>query len=123
MNDLLLHPDTRLNLDAYLLSPPHAVLLAGESGVGLFTIAHRLAEKMAGQSSALIIKPDEKGTISIDVVHDLYVQTRSRRAGGHMAVIIDDAELMSLPAQNSLLKLLEEPVEGVHFLLTSHHPE
>jgi DNA polymerase-3 subunit delta' len=38
-------------------------------------------------------------------------------------IVIDDADAMSLEAQNALLKLLEEPTPHVHFILTSHSPQ
>lgn len=103
--------------------PAHALLLTGEEGVGLGTVARRLAESVGAKAQLLLIVPDEKGTIPIEVIHELYQQTRSRRNDEKLAVLIDDAESMSRPAQNALLKLLEEPVEGVHFILTTHHLE
>ncbi len=38
-------------------------------------------------------------------------------------IIIEDAHLMSKEAQNALLKSLEEPPEGIIFILISHKPE
>jgi len=38
-------------------------------------------------------------------------------------VIIDNADAMTIPAQNAFLKLLEEPNESTKFILTSHRPE
>jgi DNA polymerase III delta prime subunit len=42
---------------------------------------------------------------------------------GKNFVIIDDAEAMNHVAQNALLKLLEEPNDSIHFILTSHSPD
>jgi DNA polymerase-3 subunit delta' len=39
------------------------------------------------------------------------------------AIIIEDAHLMNEEAQNALLKSLEEPPEGVVFILITHKPE
>ena len=43
--------------------------------------------------------------------------------GGNRAVIISDAENMTVQAQNCLLKILEEPPRDTYFLLTSAHPD
>lgn len=42
--------------------------------------------------------------------------------GGRRAVIVDPADEMNPNAANALLKMLEEPPEGVVFLMVSHHP-
>ena len=36
-------------------------------------------------------------------------------------IIIDDITNMSIPAQNSLLKVIEEPVQGLYFILISYN--
>lgn len=121
MDQLRLSPASRRLIDGYLARPGHAVLLAGPVGVGLGTIGRSLVSRLAGEA-VIIIEPDDKGTIGIATIHELYSQTRSSRGASRLAVLIDDAEAMSQAAQNALLKLLEEPVDGVHFVLTSHQP-
>lgn len=102
-------------------SLPHAALLHGESGVGLTTLAKEIAgsdyeliEPMPGKSSASL-------SISIETIRELYTKTRSKL--GRQVFIIDDAHMMSLPAQNAFLKLLEEPRDDVHFILVTHRPD
>jgi DNA polymerase-3 subunit delta' len=67
------------------------------------------------KSSALVSIPVER-------IRQLYVETRSKLDGLNF-VIIDDADTMNHVAQNSLLKLLEEPNESICFILTSHSPD
>lgn len=43
--------------------------------------------------------------------------------GGWRVVIVREADLMKFPAQNALLKTLEEPGENVLIVLESSHPE
>ena len=43
--------------------------------------------------------------------------------GGNRAVVIADAENMTVQAQNCLLKILEEPPQNTYFILTSSHPD
>lgn len=121
MADLVLNPATKKLLAAYLGSPAHALLLTGDEGAGLGATAHYLAASLAGNDQLVTSIEPEKGLISIERVRHLYEQTRSVQQG-RRCILIDDADAMSPDAQNALLKLLEEPVENVHFILTSHFP-
>lgn len=120
MAEAVVHDASRKLLEAFLRKPAHAVLLTGEEGVGLGTVAHDLAERMTGNAQVVMTIEPEKGLISIERIRQLYQQTKSIQAGKR-CIIIDDADAMSTDAQNALLKLLEEPVENIHFILTSHH--
>jgi len=123
IDELVLNTTTRKFLDAYVQQPNQSVLVCGPKGCGLFTIAHALAEGITTEPSAIMtVQPDEKGTISIERVRSLYVETRSIRTE-HFVIIIDDIEKMSHDAQNSFLKLLEEPVDNVYFIVTAHEPQ
>lgn len=123
-SDTLIVNDTFTGTLARLTSSlPQGILLHGDQGVGLHTISQRIAGR-----TAVTLQPKDKkgdvdsinGTISIEQIRALYEQTRS---GGVPVVIIDDAERMSMSAQNAFLKLLEEPSSKLHFILTSHHPD
>lgn len=123
LEDLVLSPTTRTFLDSYTTHPKQGVLLSGIKGAGLYTTAKALAASITSHSSnTMFVGPDEKGSISIERVRALYVETRSIRSE-RFAIVIDDVESMSHDAQNSFLKLLEEPVENVHFILTAHEPQ
>ena len=65
-----------------------------------------------------------RSTIPVDDIREM-IRLCSRYAyeGGNRAVIIRDAENMTPQAQNSLLKILEEPPQNTYFFLTSSHPE
>lgn len=51
--------------------------------------------------------------------------TRPYRDGGRKVFIITDADRLAsaIEAQNALLKMLEEPPEGTHFILTTSAPQ
>lgn len=122
---LYLSEGTQEFLNDFSRTLPHAVLLTGPTGAGLGT----LAEHIAKSNGNLLVKvlPEVKRTgalaaISIERIRELYVETRSRQSIPSF-VIIDDADTMTTSAQNSLLKLLEEPNESIHFILTSHSPD
>lgn len=120
MAELVIHPASQKLLDAYMRAPAHAMLLAGEAGAGLGTVARRIAADLSGSATAVTVVEPEKGLISIERIRQLYGQTKSIQQGKR-CFVIDDADTMSHDAQNALLKLLEEPVQSVHFILTTHH--
>ncbi len=65
-------------------------------------------------------KPD-KANIGIDQVRDLLTKL-SFKAAGQRLVIISPAELLTLEAQNALLKTLEEPPPATFLILTTSQP-
>lgn len=122
---IYINPKTKEHLDSLSDKLPQSLLLSGEKGVGLLTVASSLAAK----NLALILRPedskgtvDEQGTITVEKIRDLYDQTRSKHTHPYI-IIVDDADRMSSGAQGAFLKLLEEPGAHVHFILLSHSPD
>lgn len=117
-------PATDRLLNIFANDPPHALLLTGPVGVGLCTVAKELSGR--GGRLLKVVRPESKSTalasISTEAVRQLYIDTRARLKGKNF-VVIDDADTMNVTAQNSLLKLLEEPNESICFILTSHNPD
>ncbi len=119
-----IYNDAHFSLDRLAANLPHAVLLDGPTGIGLFTCAKALA----GKELAGIVQPTDregnidlqKGSIKADQIRGLYDTTKGKSRSRHI-FIIDDADTMVAAAQHSFLKLLEEPAPNVHFILTSHH--
>lgn len=66
-------------------------------------------------------KPSQE--IKVDQVRGLdgFLSLRSHR-GRRRIVLVHPAEAMNLNAANALLKALEEPQPGAHFILVSHRP-
>lgn len=122
----IINPKTQKQLAVLLNDLPQSLLVTGERGVGLATVARELA----GKNLAAFIEPEnakgqvdhETGTVTVDAIRRLYEQTRSKQTNRQI-VIIDDADKMSAAAQAAFLKLLEEPTERTHFVLTSHAPQ
>ena len=103
---------------------PQSLLLSGDNGVGLSTIGRYIAELRGVKPIIILPEKDEKidldkGVISVDSMRHLYDETRTK-TGTDRIIIIDYAERMTHQAQNAFLKLLEEPGDGIYFVLISH---
>ncbi len=103
---------------------PQSLLMTGEIGVGLGTVAKYLANLCNIHPVIILPEKDEKididkGTIGVDLIRQVYADTRTKTSSKRM-IIIDYAERMTVQAQNAFLKLLEEPGGNTHFLLLSH---
>lgn len=123
-SNIVLAPQFRDRWRSIVLNPAGALLLTGPEGIGLGKYAHCLTPKIAAH--VLPTNPknelDDNGSISIDAIRALYDQTKVRFDSPH-SVIIENCDRMTIPAQNALLKLLEEPPRSIIFILTSYHPE
>lgn len=118
LDKLLIHPQTKAALLALLKNPSHALIFSGKKGMGKSTLAEVWADSLNPRPIVMYITPDEKGTISIAVIRDLYKTTRAKQVTKQI-VCINDAEKMSIEAQNAFLKLLEEPRPELSFILTA----
>jgi len=121
---LIYNLETKQLLKKIQGSLPHALLLEGQDGAGLYTIAANLG----GITVAALIQPTDaegnidtssKGIIRLAPIHELHSLTKGK-AREMRVFIIDDADRMNLQAQNAFLKLLEEPIANIHFILTTH---
>jgi DNA polymerase-3 subunit delta' len=116
---ILLHESARHNLEALTKRPPQGILFVGPAGIGKMAVASELAGHLVDHpTSTRVISPDEKGTIAIETIRELYKATRAKQ-DGHQVVIVERADRMSMEAENAFLKLLEEPRAGLTFMLTT----
>src|SRR5437868_4895145 len=75
----------------------------------------RIARGVHGD--VLMVKPGDTGVIKIDQARDVIDRAMYRPFEGRRRVtIIDDADAMAAPAQNALLKTLEEPPSASVFI-------
>lgn len=131
----------------------HAYLISGASGMGKRTLARLMAQhllctgerKPCGVCPSCVqvrennhpdvitvapgkpLSPEVKaGMAGIPVDEIRFVNSlvgQHTFVGGQRVVIIERAEKMNPPAQNALLKTLEEPLAGTVFLLLTESPE
>lgn len=138
---------TRLCRDIVNRTLPHALILEGPRGNGKHTIARMCAAAMAcenqkhdampipclscpscrkiieGKSPDLILVGTEgKTSIGVDAIRflkeDVHIVPNDLE---HKIYVIEDADRMTVQAQNALLLTLEEPPSFVHFFLLCEH--
>jgi len=115
----IFHPRTKQQLEMFFEHPSHAVLLTGPEGSGKFFTANLIATKLSAEP--FIVAPaEEKSVITIDQIRELYNFTKT---GSKAAIVIKDAQMLGLEAQNAFLKLLEEPPKNTTFILTALRPD
>lgn len=131
-NDLLLHSKTARSSKRFLDNPIGPLLILGDKGSGKLYLAQSLAQSALGLKTvgdlltypyySHIKRPEGKQDISIDAARQIRRWLKLKTAGAsgiRRVVIIEEASLLSLEAQNALLKTLEEPNEDTLFILTA----
>lgn len=130
MKNLILHDETRHQIEKFIGSPSHALMISGPGGSGKHTLAAKVAESVlqlpadsfASYPYKMFITSEENKAIGIEIVraleHFLSLKVPSK-SQLNRAVIIEDAQLLTIEAQNALLKTLEEPSEGSFIILCS----
>lgn len=123
--NIVMHPQTARLVTLLQTKLPQSVLLSGPRGVGLNSVARAIA----GDNVLAFVEPrnakeepDDNGTISVEAIRELYIQTRAKYSTSQV-VIISNADRMNTSGQSAFLKLLEEPQSSIHFIMTTHHPE
>lgn len=132
---LVFHPLTKLALNGFVERPGHALLLTGLPGSGKATTAQFVAAKLLRISAnahatdlehpyVRIIRPVDNKAISIETIRGIQQFLRLRVPGSKAdniarAIIIEDAQLLTIEAQNALLKTLEEPPNDTVLILTA----
>lgn len=124
---------------------PHALLISGPAGSGKTTVAKLAARAIACQGSGARpcltceacrkigadLSPDvitvgleeDRRTIGVEAVRRIRDTVYMKPNDLPVKIyLLRDAEKMTPPAQNALLKLFEEPPAGVYFLLMAAEP-
>jgi hypothetical protein len=125
----LMHPSTSKQVEDFIKRPNGSVLLLGSTGSGKKNAAEMIAKKVLNTQDLVnypyflqVRKHESKQEISIDAIRDVINFLRLKVPGEDgikRVILIGDAQLLSDEAQNSLLKVLEEPNEDSLFILSS----
>lgn len=104
----------RSQLEPILSSSSHAVIISAHSLATREAVSEFLKTEHTGQTTILTA---EGASIKMSQIRALYSGTAHKKRGRGQLVIIREADQMSEPAQNALLKLLEEPPDNTFFVL------
>ncbi|MEO0336816.1 MAG: DNA polymerase III subunit [Pseudomonadota bacterium] len=120
-------------------SVPPSFIFAGPAGVGKFRLGVAWAQWLLCQqsereacgvcadcvqvenlshSNLLVIEP-EKTSIKLEQTRELMRKLSLQQWKGRRVVIFNEAQLLNPHAANSLLKVVEEPPEGTHFVFVT----
>ncbi len=109
---------------SYCNDPLHALLIVGPRGSGKGYIVGQIISLMIEKYTKIeeynITPEQDKKSISIDQIKLLQSSLRTKKPN-HTMIIIEDADLLTVESQNSILKMLEEPPNKVHFILTTSY--
>lgn len=97
---------------------PTGLLFAGASGSGKTTLARIVAQEL----DADVIEVDAASHGGVAEVRKLTDGLRYSSGKAYKVLIIDEAHSLTRDAFNALLKTLEEPTEGIMFILVTTDP-
>lgn len=101
-----------------LPNPSLSILLNLPEGVDHQAAAEAFLLTQTPKRQALFFNPEEE-TVSIDLIRQLLKHSSFARAASEpQALVVCAAHTATLPAQNALLKLLEEPPAHTQLILT-----
>ncbi len=129
MDKILFSTKNKSEIDRFIESPSHAILLVGKYGYGKRTLAEYVASQLLQVETLngldlnpyyYVVEP-ENNLISIEKIRDLKKFFQLKTTGRNKirrVVIIENAETMNDESQNAILKILEEPPSDSVIILT-----
>ena len=131
MDNLIFQSETLSQLKHFISNPSGSIIITGAIGSGktstLYWMASQLlaidSKKIKQYQYLLYIDANEKKHITVDSIrtinHFLSMKVPKTDQQVRRVILIDDADNMTLIAQNALLKNLEEPPKDTVFLLST----
>lgn len=105
-----------LNCERPVETPP------GRDACGTCPQCTRIARGV--HADVLVVEPGDSGAIKIEQIRDVVDRSGYRPfEGRRRVVIVDHAEALGVPAQDAILKTLEEPPSASVFVLITDRPD
>lgn len=126
----LFHDRTDAAIASFVAHPGHALLLTAPTGSGKATAATLISsrllripfDRVLAHPQIKIVRSELGKAISVEVIRDAihFTALRSTEKGSTTRIIIiEDGQLMTMQAQNALLKTIEEPPAGTVIIITA----
>jgi len=130
MKDVLMHRNTAVSVDRFINNPSHAVILTGTVGSGKGFLARYICSRLLDIDMSVLekykyfldVSPVSGKSIGIDEIRGLrsFVKLKVPIANKPIRIIlIENAQLMTVEAQNAILKLIEEPPASTLIIMTT----
>jgi replication-associated recombination protein RarA len=132
LDNLLLHPKTRIQVNYIIKNTPQSLLLSAGIGSGKKTLAKNIAANVLELTNLNqlanypyyfhVSRLKNKSDISIEQIRTVNDALKLKIPGSNTirrVAFIEDGHFMSIPAQNALLKKLEEPNTDTVFLIST----
>lgn len=129
LDNLILHPRTAMFAEKITANLPNGLIIEGPVGGGVVAVAKSIADRLGSPSFVLLPRKKVRGELTVDLddgsiiiedIRQLYQQTCTKQPGQSVYIIDTGGKSMTIGAQNAFLKLLEEPRNGVHFIIATH---
>ena len=126
MNDIFLNKNTKYKINNILLNLPQSIILNGQDGIGLMTVANFIKSQYEKAQSIYYFPQKDNltdrknGSITVEQIRNIYKIVKNHNNEKRFIVIVD-ADKMTIGAQNAILKLYEEPNYNTYFMLLSHN--
>jgi replication-associated recombination protein RarA len=120
INEPILRQATATLIKEVILSPPNSLGLVGPNGIGRKTLAQWIIRNIVGDPNLILeenqycklIGTENDISIKIEQIKPILEFVKLKTTGNNSLrrfVVIEDADMLTDDAQNSLLQLLEEP--------------
>lgn len=124
--NLLLNQISYTQFSNIVNNKDQTIIISGNGETDRELVANELVQSITGVTIdkltyLLKVEPIE-GSIKIDMIREIRKFLRLKTTGTHQirrAIIISEANLMTLQAQNALLKTIEEPPQDTMIVLTT----
>jgi DNA polymerase-3 subunit delta' len=101
---------------------PQALTDSGQDSCGTCASCARIARGV--HADVLVVEPGDTGAIKIEQIREVIDRAGYRPFEGRRRVVaIDSADALGLPAQDAILKTLEEPPPASVFVLITDRPD